>query len=127
MEKTHKGHGFILSVIKGCFTALITTLVAVLIFAGIIKAASLNGGVIKAVNQFIKILSVFLGCFFCVKEGKGLIKGLIIGALSSILTTLVFSLVCGGMPKTISLILDVVFLAVVGAICGIITVNVKKN
>jgi len=71
------------------------------------------------------VLSVFLGCMFCVRDNKGLIKGLIIGALSSLLTVLVFSLITGSGFNLTSIIVDILFLSVVGAICGIITVNVK--
>ena len=125
MSNSQSSNKFIPSVLKGGFTALITTLVAVLIFAIIIRTATLSGGVIKAVNQFIKALSVFLGCMFCVREDKGLIKGLIIGALSSLLTILVFSLITGVNFSLTSIIIDLLFLSVVGAICGVITVNVK--
>ena len=126
MSNSQSSTKFIPSVLKGAFTALITTLIAVLIFACIINATSLSSGVIKAVNQFIKALSVFLGCMFCVKEDRGLIKGLFIGALFSLLTVLVFALITGGFNQTQSVIIDLVFLTVVGAICGIITVNIKK-
>ena len=127
MEDSQNQSGFFLSVIKGGLTALITTLIAVLIFAGVIKSASLGTWVIKAVNQFIKVLSVFLGCFFCVKQGKGLIKGVLIGVLSCMLTALVFVLVCGNEISLSSFLIDLGFLAVIGAVCGATTVNVKRT
>ena len=127
MEKSKGGLGFLQTIIKGSFTALITTLIAVLIFAGIIKATAFSSGIIKAVNQFIKILSVFLGCYFCVREQKGLVKGALIGVLSSLLTTLVFALICGTELSFSSIVLDALFLLIVGAICGVITVNVKNK
>ena len=127
MSNNNGATKFIPSVLKGSFTALITTLIAILIFAGVIKMASLSSGAIKSVNQFIKALSVFLGCMFCVKENKGLLKGLFIGAIFSLLTVLVFSLITGISFSVTSVIIDLAFLTVVGAICGIITVNIKRR
>ena len=118
---------FLSSIIKGGFTALITTLIAVLIFAWIIKSATLDTSVIKAVHQFIKVISVFLGCLFCVREEKGLIKGLLVGVLSFILTALTYSLVFGNGFNGLNSLIDLGFLAVVGAICGVITVNLKQK
>ena len=118
---------FFPSVIKGGFTALITTLIAVLLFGVIIKTASLDTSVIKSVNQFIKVVSVFIGCLFCVREQKGLLKGLLIGVIFSILTSLTYSLVFGNGFNGLSSVLDLLFLAVIGAICGAITVNIKNK
>ena len=127
MENSQNQSSFFVSVIKGSLTALLTTLIAVLIFAGVIKSASLGSGVIKAVNQFIKVLSVFLGCFFCVKENKGFIKGILIGVLTCVLVALVFVLICGNKTTLSSLFIDLIFFAVIGGVCGAITVNVKRN
>ncbi len=127
MENSKIKDGFIIQIIKGVFTALIATLIAVFIFGGIVKLASLNSGVIKAVNQFIKVLSVFLGCIFSLKENKGLLKGLFVGALSAVLTNLVFALICGQINFGLSFFLDLGFTSVIGAICGIVSVNIKNK
>lgn len=126
MSKKESERQFFPAILKGSLTALITTLLAVLIFAFIIETAMLSTGVIKAVNQFIKVLSVFLGCFFCIKEGKGLVKGVLIGALSSLLINLLFALVCGGVTGIFNGGVDLLFMSVVGALCGAITVNIRK-
>ncbi len=127
MEESIKKDGFIVQIIKGVFTALISMLIAVFIFAWIVKIASLNSPVIKAVNQFIKVLSVFLGCFFSLKESKGLIKGFLIGALASVLISLVFALIGGFANFGLSFVLDIIFMAIIGGVCGIISVNVKSR
>lgn len=118
--------GFFSGIIKGTLTAVIISLFSVLIFGGVVKVALLSQGVIKAVNQFIKIISVFLGCSFCVRGRMGLIRGAILGVLSTIVTYLIFSLFSGEIYKSTSFILDVIFMAVIGGVSGIIAVNVKK-
>ena len=122
-----KQSGFIGGVIKGISTVIIITLLSVLVFAGIVKLATLSSSVIKAVNQFIKIISVFLGCAFTVKESKGLIKGIIIGAISTVITYLLFALIGGGVSFGLNFLLDVVLGVVVGGTSGVISVNFKKN
>lgn len=126
MEKSN-AFNFFSSIIKGVSTALIITLVGVLIFAGVVKIATLNSGVIKAVNQFIKILSVFLGCTFSLKESKGLIKGVIVGVFSTVITYLIFALVGGAVSFGLSFLLDLVMGLIVGGVSGVIAVNLKRN
>ena len=118
---------FLIVLIKGVCTALITTLIGILLFSIVVKIASLNSVVIKVVNQFIKLLSVFLGCFFSVKGGKGFLKGLTIGALATFITYLIFALIGGEKFFSIGLLIDMLFGLAVGTVSGIITVNVKKT
>lgn len=117
----------ILCVIKGTFLMLITVLAGILIFAGIIKLASLSEGVVKPVNQFIKILSVFLGCFFSVRGKLGFLKGGSIGTLGMAVTYLFFSLLGGELSFGGAFLLDLLFGLIAGVISGIVSVNVKKD
>ena len=118
--------GFFSTIIKGALCSVIITLFSVLIFALIVKFALLNSGVIKAVNQFIKILSVFLGCAFSVRGKMGLIRGALIGVISTIITYLLFSLFAGTVSFGISFVIDLIFGLIIGAVSGVISVNVKK-
>ena len=122
-----KEAGFIKQIIKGLLTSVIITLIGVLIFAFIVKIAVLNGSVIKAVNQFIKILSVFLGCLVSVRRNGGLIKGALVGLLFSVIIYLIFALFGGGISFGASFFLDLFFTSIIGAISGIISVNVKGS
>lgn len=106
---------------------LIIVLAGILIFAGIIKIACLSDGVIKPVNQFIKILSVFLGCFFSVRGKLGFLKGGLVGAIGMAITYLVFSLIGGQISFGGTFVLDLLFGLVVGIISGIVAVNLKKE
>ena len=126
MRENSKNNKIFSSVLKGTSTAVIITLASILIFALIIKMAYLNSGVIKAVNQFIKILSVFLGCFSFVRENKGALKGGLIGCFSSVIVYLIFALVGGAFTFSGLFIVDLIFQIIVGAISGAIAVNMKK-
>ena len=117
---------FCSGIFKGILTAVIITLLGVLIFAGIVKFALLNIGVIKAVNQFIKIVAIFLGCSLNIRGKNGLFRGAIMGFLTTIITYLLFSLFCGEIVFGNSFFLDLMFTSVIGGVSGIISVNIKK-
>lgn len=123
--QTEKG-GIIIGSLKGVGTALITTLIGIIVFGFIVKAATLGSSVISAVNQFLKVISLFLGCLFSAGNGRGLFKGLIIGALYTALVYLLFSLLFDGITFGGGFFIDLIFALVVGGLSGIITVNVKK-
>ena len=119
--------GFLKQSLRGVLIAILISLAGVLIFSLVIRLALLNSGVIKAVNQFIKIMSVFLGCFFSLKENKGLLKGLIVGIIiSTFLIYLIFALISGNSVFSLSFLIDLIFGIIVGGISGVIAVNVKR-
>lgn len=124
-----EGHlkSFFLQVLKATIISLAILLIGILVFSVVVKFAVLNNGVIKAVNQFIKTLAIFLGVFFSVKEGKGLLKGMIVGVAFTLLSYIVFSVMAGEQLFTLSFLIDVVFGTIIGIISGIIVVNIKKQ
>lgn len=114
---------------KGTLIALCVSLVLVLVFAFILKFTNISDSVINPINQVIKGISIFLGVFIGLKKCKelGLVSGLLIGFIYTLLAFLVFSLLSGSFVFDITLLTDSVFGAVIGAICGIISVNIKKS
>ena len=120
-------NGFFISILLSAGLSVICALVGILIFALIVKFTNFNSGVIKGVNQFLKIIAIFIGCFFILKQGKGAIKGLLSGLIFTIMLYLIFSLIGGSFNFGVSFLVDVLFCAIVGAISGIISVNVKKE
>lgn len=123
---SYKEKSFTVSFIKGVFTAVISALVGVLVFALIIKMANLSSGVVKPVNQFIKVISIFLGCFFAVSGKRGYIKGGLIGIISIIIIYLLFALISGANVFSGGFIIDLLFSLAVGVLSGILAVNLKK-
>ncbi len=128
--KTEKKGGSIWTcILKGVAVGLATALLGILIFAFILRFTSISDSVIAPVNQVIKGVSIFLGVFVGMKKHKqsGLLCGFLIGLFFTILAFLVFSILDGAFSFDRTLINDIIFGSVIGAICGIICVNLKKN
>ena len=119
----------LMSIVKGCLTALCVSLVGILIFAFILKFTNISDSVINPVNQVIKGASIFLGVFIGLKKEKemGLVSGLLIGILFTMIAFIVFSVLDGRFVFDRTLLNDMLFGGIMGAICGIICVNIKKS
>ncbi len=129
-EKSEKsGNNFWLNIVKGTLIALSFSLVGILIFAFILKFTNISESVITPINQVIKGVSIFLGVFIALKKQKeiGLVSGLLIGLIYTIFAFLVFSILAGHFVFDISLLIDMAFGSIIGGICGIISVNIKKS
>jgi putative membrane protein (TIGR04086 family) len=119
--------GILNAVLKGALFAVSVSLVAILLFAFIIKLTSISDGLISPINQAIKGISILMGCFYTFKhtQSNGLIKGILIGVLYTMLSFLIFSLLNGELSFTKTFVNDILFGAIIGAICGVIAVNLK--
>ncbi len=116
---------YLLPIIKATLFAICVTLVSILLFALIVKITTFSHLGVKVVNQFIKIVAIFLGCFFFIKEGKGLVKGGVIGLLYWIFINLIFAMI--SKVKVRFSIIELVLCLLIGIISGIISVNVKEK
>ncbi|MBE7082394.1 MAG: TIGR04086 family membrane protein [Clostridiales bacterium] len=125
-EKSGKG-GFFKCLLKGSLMALSISLIAICIFAFILRFCDISAGAIKPINQVIKIASILIGSFFALKGVKemGLITGFCIGIFYTALSFLVFSILNGGFNFNSTLVNDLIFGGIAGAIAGIIAVNIK--
>ena len=83
----------IFQVLKAVFAAVLFSLAFVLIFTVIIQLFSLPLTAVKPVNQAFKILAIAAGGLIFIRGDKGLIKGVIHGLSSVLITYLVFSLI----------------------------------
>lgn len=124
-----KDKSFLLAMIKGSLVALCVSLVGILIFAFILKFANISDGAIRPINQIIKGISILIGVFVAMRklDKMGLVGGLLIGLLYTILAFVVFSILDGNFDFNLTLLNDLLFGGIMGAICGIIAVNVKKR
>lgn len=120
---------FAVNLLKGVLIALFFSLISILLFAFVLKFTNISESVITPVNQIIKGLSVFFGVSFALKKQRemGLVSGLLIGFIYTFVAFVVFSILGGHFNFDLSLLVDGVFSAIVGGICGIICVNLKKN
>ncbi len=119
----------ILDVIKTVVIAVLISMVLVLVFALIVKATDLSDATIGYVNQGIKIVSVLVGTLLGFRRGGkgGWLKGLLSGLLYVVTSFLVFAAISGNFSVGELSWVDVLMGAVVGLICGVIAVNVKKS
>lgn len=124
-----KNGNIALCVVKGVATGLCIALVGILLFAFVLRFTNISDKIIAPVNQVIKGVSIFFGVFIGLKKHKemGLLSGLLIGLFFTIVAFLVFSLLDGAFCFDKALLNDIIFGSVIGAICGIICVNLKKN
>lgn len=124
-----KDRSFLLAIIKGSLVALCVSLVGILIFAFILKFAAISDGAIRPINQVIKGVSILVGVFVAMRkiDKMGLVGGLLIGLTYTIIAFVVFSILDGGFSFNLTLLNDLLFGGIMGAICGIIAVNVKRR
>ncbi|MBR1890570.1 MAG: TIGR04086 family membrane protein [Clostridia bacterium] len=121
--------GFTTSVLKGSLIGVAVALVSILLFAFVLRFTNVSDTIITPVNQVIKGVSIFFGVFLGIRGHKqnGLIKGSLIGLGFTIVAFLTFSLLDGAFVFDKTFFNDIVFGMIIGAICGIICVNLKKN
>ncbi len=127
MEKSTDLKGNILDVIKSVLLAVLISLGLILIFAIVIKFASLPSTVIMPVNIAIKLISVLVGTLIGFKTAEnGLIKGAVTGLIYMLFTFFIFAALSGFKDVKFSWI-DLITLPIAGAISGIIAVNIRHK
>ena len=119
----------IISVLKSSLIAVSVSLIGILVFAFLLKFTNISDNFISPINQVIKGISIFLGVFLGFRKQKnmGLVGGLLVGFLYTIIAFVSFSLLNGSFVFDRTLLNDTIFGSIIGAICGIICVNLKKT
>lgn len=114
-------------IVKSSIYSLSFTLILILLFALLIKFVNIPDNFILPINQVIKVLSIFLGCFIGLKKtNKGFIKGMLVGLVFTIFAFLIFSLIGGTFNFNLMVLVDILFGLLIGGISGIIVVNIRK-
>ena len=118
------------AVLKGSLWAVSITLIAILLFAIIIRFTNIPDSFIMPINQVIKVFSILIGTILAAKINpkNGLKMGFSIGVLYSVLAFLIFSLLSMSFSFGMTSIIDLVFAGLIGAISGVFAVNLSgKN
>ena len=117
------------AIIKGAVLALSITIIAICVFAFLLRFINIDVKMIKPINQAIKIISILLGTVWGLKRCKemGLITGFLIGAAYTIIAFVVFSVLNGSFCFQTTLIYDILFGGMAGAIAGVVAVNLKSK
>lgn len=114
-------------VLKAVIYSLVISVVCVLLYAIVIKFVLSSDTAVVIGNTVIKIVSIVLGTFFAFRcPEQGVIKGVICGILYALISHFTFSLLSGSTLFAGLDFLGCVFCAIIGAISGIIAVNVRK-
>ena len=124
-SETNYGNGFF-TVIKATLCALAISLLAALGFALLLRVNDVGQGWIYPINQVLKSVSLLVGVFTFIKGEKGWLKGGAVGLLFTGLSYLAFSSIGGDFSLSWLILLELVTAFLVGAISGILTVNLKK-
>ena len=122
------GKYFFKDVLKTFFVALIFSSVFVLGLSLLMAFTPIKEGWVYAIDQIVKVLSLLLSSVLCIKEkSKGVIKGLLIGIFYALSSFFLFGFVAGGLKIDLSLLADVGFGGLMGAICTAIAVSFGKT
>ena len=127
-KKEKLKHISLMPYFAGSIVSLISALAFILLFALIIRYVGVSTSLIVPINVAIKTVSIAIGVAVATKDGKnGIIKGVCVGILFTILCNLVFAIISKSFSFGLSFLADIALSTAVGAICGILFVNLKKN
>lgn len=118
-----------LTILKGSLIALSISLIGILIFAFVLRFIPISDNLIMPINQVIKGLSVLIGTILALRKVNemGLVSGLLIGLVYTAVAFVTFSILDGNFDFSLTILNDLLFGGIVGAICGIIAVNLKRK
>jgi len=119
----------IINILKASLIGVVISILLVLLFAFVLKFVNASSSIISIIDQIIKIFSVFAAIVFVNKISNGnlLVKGLVVGAVYSVITFIVFSILNGGFNFSIAIFTDIIFSALVGGASAILINMVKKK
>jgi len=112
----------------GSLVSILCALGLILAFAILIRYVGVSNSLITPVNISIKIVSIAIGVAVATKDGtKGLLKGAAIGFCFILLSNCVFAIISKTFVFGLSFLTDIAFAVAVGMVCGILSVNIRKN
>lgn len=116
-----------MTLLRGLLTAIGVTLACVLIFALLMQWLRPSDGVIRVVNQLIKLGSIFAGVYVAVGRGgdKGMLVGALVGLAYMLLGVLLYALLSGQQLPFTAYLSDVAMGIAGGGIAGAIIGGLK--
>lgn len=119
----------IINILKASLIGVVVSILLVLLFAFVLKFVDLNSNTISLVDQIIKVLSILVAVIMLNRlNGEGLlIKGIFTGAVYSLITFVVFSILNGGVNFSVAIFTDVIFSALVGGVVAILLNMIRKK
>ena len=119
-------HNFLV-ILKASLFAVIISLICFVLYALVMKLANLQESIIPPVNQAIRIVSMVVGGAAAARssKSKGWLKGALTGLLYIVWAFIISGIFGGGYIFDTVLLSDVLLGIVVGAIGGIIGINIE--
>ncbi len=116
-------------VLKGVGVALLAAALYVLVFALAVRLFHVRENALPVVNQGAKVVFLLLGAWMAVRRHpeRGWLRGGLTGVLYVLLSFVLFSAIDGDWSIGWSFLSDLVMGAAVGAIGGILIVNLTKR
>ena len=125
-NETATGNAFF-QILKGAAFALGFSLLAVIIFANILRFTPLPDKVIYPVNQTVKVVAILLGSLLFVRGEKGFLKGGAIGLIFTALSYLAFSAIGGNFSLSWLIFAELALAIFAGVVGGAIAVNLRRG
>lgn len=112
-------------ILKGLGTALLVTVIGVAVFALLMQWLRPSEGVVRVVNQVLKLVSVGAGVYAAVGRGceGGLIKGALVGLLYMAVGVGVYALLSGQSAPVSAYLADLGMGVAGGGIVGMLLSN----
>ena len=127
MKKIAIDKSSIIDVVRTTLVAVIISLVMVLVFSLIINFVKISDNLIMGINQGIKVISIFVGCFIGIKSRKnGVLKGALSGLLYTLISIFIFSIISHSVRFSSLNLIDIALGIVAGGVSGVLAVNLKK-
>ena len=117
------------SIWRGLLVSIGATCAAVIIFAIVIGLTDLSDGVIRVINQLIKIGAIFLGIRFIVPKGaeNGVSKGALLGLIYMGVGVLIYALLSGQKLTLMGYVIDLLMGVAAGGPSGMILGSMSRK
>ena len=124
MSYEKNGNGFF-TVLKAVAFALAVSLLAVVVFACVLRVKPLSDRAVYFVNQVVKNLAVIVATLLFVRGENGWLKGGAVGLLFTLVSYLTFSIVAHTFSLSALAVAELFVGLIAGAGAGAIAVNLR--
>lgn len=124
MSYEKNGNGFF-TVLKAVAFALAVSVLAVVVFACVLRVKPLSDRAVYFVNQVVKNLAVIVATLLFIRGEKGWLKGGAVGLLFTLVSYLTFSIVAHTFSLSALAVAELFVGLIAGAGAGAIAVNLR--
>lgn len=119
--------GIIGALARGLVAAILITLAGMLLMAAAVIFLGMSDGLIRALNQALKIVAVALGTFLSVRPGgqRGLVTGAGVGAAYSVIGYCLYVLLGGYSFGIVPLMGEMMICMASGSVTGAVCANLR--